>query len=78
MPDRYETQYSIGQDNVKKWGMDIHHPVFAISAFLITAFVVGSIAAPEQAKAVFSGARGFVIEHFDWLFIHAGNLFIVF
>ncbi len=24
----YETEYEIGQDNLQRWGMDIHHPVF--------------------------------------------------
>ena len=29
MKDRFDTDYQVGQDNVKKWGMDVH-PVFFV------------------------------------------------
>ncbi|MCV6005343.1 hypothetical protein OFO99_38485, partial [Escherichia coli] len=29
------TDYQVGQDNVQKWGFDIHNPVFGISAGLV-------------------------------------------
>lgn len=31
----YSTDYEIGQDNVEIMGMDLHNPVFFISALLI-------------------------------------------
>jgi len=34
------TDYQVGQDNVQKWGFDVHNPVFGISAFLVILFVV--------------------------------------
>ena len=34
------TDYQVGQDNVQKWGFDIHNPVFGISAFLVVLFVI--------------------------------------
>ena len=37
---KYETDYCAGQDNVKIWGMDIHNPVFGISASLILLFIM--------------------------------------
>ncbi|NIR46055.1 MAG: hypothetical protein GWN99_16645, partial [Gemmatimonadetes bacterium] len=46
----YDTDYKVGQDNLQKWGMDVHHPVFWIASGLIILFVIGVLAAPEAAK----------------------------
>ncbi len=78
MPDRYETDYEVGQDNLRRWGMDIHHPVFWIAAVLIVFFVLGTLIAPGPAKAVFAGAKTWSIDYFDWLFMVAGNIFVLF
>ncbi|SLN42496.1 BCCT family transporter [Oceanibacterium hippocampi] len=78
MRDRYETEYEIGQDNLKVYGMDIHNPVFWITSILILVFVVGSIAAPESANGLFNGAKGWSIDNFDWLFMLGGNIFVLF
>lgn len=32
------TDYQVGQDNIQKWGFDVHNPVFGISAGLIILF----------------------------------------
>jgi surfactin synthase thioesterase subunit len=32
MKDRFDTDYQIGQDNVKKWGIDVH-PAFFCRGF---------------------------------------------
>jgi len=78
MPGRYDTDYEAGQDNLQKWGMDIHHPVFGISAILILVFVLGTLLAPGPAKAMFDGAKGWSIAYFDWLFMLGGNVFVLF
>jgi BCCT family betaine/carnitine transporter len=78
MSDRYDTEYEVGQDNLQKWGMDIHHPVFWIAAVLILLFVVATLMAPEPAKAMFDGAKGWSIAYFDWLFMVGGNVFVLF
>ena len=74
----YETDYKIGQDNLKLFGMDIHNPVFFISATLILLFVISTLLFPSDAKSLLDGAKGWSIEHFDWLFIWSANLFVVF
>ncbi|MEQ8602443.1 MAG: BCCT family transporter [Marivibrio sp.] len=74
----YETDYEIGQDNLKKWGMDVHHPVFWIAAGLVLVFVIGTLVAPTQAKEMLDGAKWWSIAQFDWLFMIAGNLFVIF
>lgn len=78
MPDRYDTDYETGQDNLQRFGMDIHHPVFWISAILILVFVIGTLIAPEPAKVAFDGAKSWSISNFDWLFMVSGNIFVLF
>jgi BCCT family betaine/carnitine transporter len=80
--DKYSidsTDYTVGQDNVQKWGFDVHNPVFGFSAgfialFLVTALVVD----PEIAKSALDGVKWKIIGTFDWLFIWSGNLFVLF
>ena len=52
----YETDYDVGQDNVQVMGMDMHNPVFFISAVLILTFVIGTLIFPEQANALLNGS----------------------
>lgn len=65
MPDRYNTDYTIGQDNLRTWGMDIHNPVFVISALLVLFFVVGTLMFPGDAKEAFDGSKAWSIDNFD-------------
>jgi len=74
----YSTKYKLGQDNVQKFGLDIHNPVFIISAILILVFVIGTILSPKEAKEVLDGAKWWSINNFDWLFMLAGNIFVLF
>lgn len=74
----YNTDYEVGQDNVEAMGMDIHHPVFAISATLIVLFVVVSLMFPEASSARLGATKGWIEETFNWLFLSAGNLFVLF
>jgi BCCT family betaine/carnitine transporter len=78
MPERYNTDYEIGQDNIRTWGMDFHNPVFIVSALLVLIFVIGTLMFPGEAKQAFDGTKGWSIDHFDWLFLVAGNLFVIF
>ena len=78
MPDRYNTDYTIGQDNLRTWGMDIHNPVFVISALLVLIFVVGTLMFPGDAKEAFDGSKAWSIDNFDWFFLVAGNIFVLF
>ncbi len=78
MPERYDTDYEIGQDNLSKWGMDVHHPVFPVSAGLILLFVLGTLIFPAAAKVTFDGVKTWSIDYFDWLFMACSDLFVVF
>ncbi|CAK2127191.1 MULTISPECIES: BCCT family transporter [Vibrio] len=80
--DKYSidsTDYTVGQDNVQKWGFDVHNPVFGISAGLIALFLIGVlITDTASAKAALDGVKGQIINSFDWLFIWSGNIFVIF
>jgi betaine/carnitine transporter, BCCT family len=76
-----DTDYTIGRDNIEgsvgPFGFDIHNPVFAISALSVVAFVVFTLALPEAADAVFGWLFSAVTTSFDWVFLGAGNIFVI-
>lgn len=74
----YKTDHKIGENNIEKFGFDIHNPVFLITAFLIISFVLFTLVLPEQANAWLNGAKGWAVNTFDWFFISAGNVFVLF
>lgn len=80
--DKYSidnTDYTVGQDNIQKWGFDVHNPVFGISAGLILLFLVATLVSDaESAKAALDGIKWQIIGSFDWLFIWSGNIFVIF
>jgi BCCT family betaine/carnitine transporter len=76
--DRFVTSYKIGQDNIKKWGMDMHNPVFFISAAMVILFVVSTLVNPAGAKKIFDATKGWTIQNFDWFFMISGNIFVLF
>ncbi|MBL3703330.1 BCCT family transporter [Sulfitobacter sp. BDSS02] len=80
--DVIETDYEIGQDNIDgqlgPFGFDIHNPVFLVSGIAIVAFVFYTLALPEQAGEAFSWLFGAVTKGFDWFFIGAANIFVLF
>ncbi len=76
--DIYDTDYEVGQDNLQAFGMDIHNPVFWISTLLILVFVVGTLIMPKEANLIFASTKNWSINHFDWLFILSGNIFVIF
>ncbi|WP_299785379.1 BCCT family transporter [uncultured Marivita sp.] len=77
-----ETEYEIGQDNIETqigpFGLDIHNPVFLVSGICIIAFVFYTLALPEQSGAVFSWLFSAVTQGFDWFFLSAANIFVLF
>ena len=76
--EEYSTSYKVGQDNIQFLGLDVLNPVFTTSALIIFAFIIGSIWFPTDAKEILTGARGWSINNFDWFFMIAGNIFVLF
>ncbi|MEQ9057633.1 MAG: BCCT family transporter, partial [Roseovarius confluentis] len=80
--DIIQTDYQIGQDNIETkigpFGLDIHNPVFLISGLSIVAFVFYALALPEQASGLFDWLFSAVTKGFDWFFLGAANIFVLF
>jgi betaine/carnitine transporter, BCCT family len=80
--DKYSienTDYSVGQDNVQKWGFDIHNPVFAVSAGLVVLFLVATLVSdPAKAKELLDGLKWNIIGSFDAMFMWSANIFVIF
>ena len=80
--DIIDTEYEIGQHNLEgqlgPFGFDIHNPVFLISSLSIVAFVLYALVAPEQAASFFGWLRPALTSTFDWFFMSAANVFVVF
>ncbi len=71
-------EYVVGQDNVRVLGLDVHNPVFMVSAVLVVAFVVGTLIFLDSAGAAFSHMRVWITTKFDWTFMISMNIFVVF
>ncbi len=78
MSDDIKTSYKIGQDNITPFGLDIHNPVFLISGLSIVAFVLITLMFQEGAAAFFGWLRPAITSTFDWFFLSAANIFVLF
>jgi len=80
--DKYSidnTDYTVGQDNVTKWGFDVHNPVFGISAGLIGLFLLAILVVdPATSKAALDGIKWQIIGSFDSVFMWSANIFVIF
>jgi BCCT family betaine/carnitine transporter len=64
-----QTEYVVGSDNVRPFGLDIHNPVFLISSVLIMGFVLISLANQEAAATFFGWLRPWMTSTFDWFLV---------
>ena len=72
------TDYELGQDNVRFLGLDVHNPVFVVSSLTIIAFVAGVLAFRDAAGGAFDALYAWLTSTFDWVFMAAGNVFVLF
>ncbi len=75
---RTNNEYEVGQDNTRVLGLDIHMPVFVVSAVLVVAFVIGTLIFIDSAGSAFSDMRVWITTKFDWMFMISMNIFVVF
>ena len=76
--DPEDIGHEIGDHNIEVLGLDIHNPVFAVSAFLAVALVVMVMLFQQQAAVIFGDLRTWITSTFDWFFMIAANIFVVF
>ena len=70
--------HKIGEHNIRIFGLDIHNPVFIVSAALAAMLVIGTLLFLEQAAVVFAELRVWTTETFDWFYFAVSNLFVLF
>ncbi|GAA3950749.1 BCCT family transporter [Allohahella marinimesophila] len=70
--------YPNAQDQMEVLGLEMHAPVFFLSAAVILVFVMLAIVAPVQTDLLFSQTMTWTIEHFDWLFSFTADVVVVF
>jgi len=70
--------HEIGENNIQVMGLDIHNPVFLVSAVLAIALVVGTLLFQEQAAVIFGDMRVWITTRFDWFFVISANFFVLF
>lgn len=78
MTRQSKTEYTAGQDNIRYLGLDIHNPVFLVSALVIIVFVALTLTYQADAKAFFGWLRPWITTQFDWVLMIAGNVFVLF
>ena len=78
VPHPIDTEYDTGRDNITPFGLDIHNPVFLISSLSIVAFVLATLMFQEDATKFFGWLRPFLTSNFDWFFLGAANIFVLF
>lgn len=74
----YDTDHEVGQDNVEVLGLDIHTPVFFLSAALVLLFSVTTLLFPDRSSTALLAAKAFTLENFDWLFAATPMLVLAF
>jgi len=70
--------HEIGEHNIELLGLDIHNPVFMVSAILAVTVVVGTLLFLEQAAVLFADVRAWITVTFDWFFLILGNVVLIF
>jgi hypothetical protein len=68
-----EIGHSIGDQNVNYLGLDVHNPVFMVSAILVIVFLAGTLLSPQSAAIAFLDLRLWVTSKFDWFFMISVN-----
>ncbi|MAZ83152.1 MAG: glycine/betaine ABC transporter [Hoeflea sp.] len=74
----YDTDYELGQDNIRPLGLDIHNPVFVISAAAIVLFVVLALFNQQATADLFGWLRPWLTSTFDWFLMMSVNIIFVF
>ena len=73
----YTTTHKLGMSNIQKFGMDVHWPVFPISAIIILAFIVGVLVEPKVSQVLFNDTKDWIINEFHWVFMLGVNAFLI-
>ena len=78
LQSEYETDYEVGQDNVEVWGLDLHNPVFFLSAALVMIFAAGTLIFPGATGDALNASQNWALANFDWFFALVGLVVCLF
>jgi len=78
MSTQERSVHAPGQDNVRIFGLDMHNPVFFVSAAMIVLFVLFSAIFQSTASEFFGWLRPAATDTFDSFLSVAGNIFVIF
>ena len=74
----YNISYQTGRDNIRLFNMEMHNPVFFITALLASALIVGTLLFPAAAKVALEGAKSWSLDNFAGFVMVSANFFVVF
>ena len=77
-PQEPITDYEMGSDNIRPFGLDIHNPVFVVSAGVIIAFVVVALSFQKETAEFFGWLRPFLTKEFDWFLVLSVDIMTLF
>jgi len=77
-PSPQDNEHKVGEQNSQVFGLDIHNPVFVVSALLVIVFVIATLLFLDQAAGVFTDMRVWVTSTFDWFFVISANIVVLF
>ena len=72
------SDYELGSDNIRPFGLDIHNPVFLVSSLVIIVFVLLALANQEASAEFFGWLRPFLTSEFDWFLVIAVDIMLIF
>ena len=72
------TDYKMGSDNIRPFGLDIHNPVFVVSAGVIGLFVILALLFQETSATFFGWLRPFLTSQFDWFLVISVDIMLLF
>ncbi|WP_181295777.1 BCCT family transporter [Pseudomonas sp. Q2-TVG4-2] len=72
-----DTDYVIGQDNIKSRFLDIHSKVFSISALTIVVFVILTLVLQKEVEPLFTAVRDWLTGNLAWFFLGSANIFVL-
>ena len=76
--DNTTSEYEMGSDNIRPFGLDIHNPVFLVSAGVIILFVIFALAFQETSAEFFGWLRPKLTSEFDWFLVIAVDIMLIF
>ncbi|MEM7195602.1 MAG: BCCT family transporter [Pseudomonadota bacterium] len=76
--DSTRSDYKMGSDNIRPMGLDIHNPVFLVSAGIIVLFVILALSFQSASAEFFGWLRPFLTREFDWFLVIAVDIMLIF